>query len=69
MIDKIKALGIGLIVVAIVALFVAGLFAGGAITLVFCFVATIIAAYIIGSEILELHRSNKRYKEMYHEGA
>jgi hypothetical protein len=69
MIDSIKALFIGLAVIAAFVLFLLAIFAGGFFSYVVLITATVACSYFIGSVILDLHRSNKKWKEVYSEGS
>lgn len=69
MIDKIKALLIGLAVLAAFALFFLAIIAGGFFAYVAMIAAILACSYFIGSVILDVHRSNKRWEEKYSEGS
>jgi ABC-type multidrug transport system permease subunit len=69
MIDSIKALLIGLAVIAAFVLFFLAIFAGGFFSYIVLITATVACSYFIGSVILDLHRSNKKWEEKYSEGS
>jgi hypothetical protein len=69
MIDKIKALSIGLAVLAVFALFFLAVIAGGLFASIAMIAAIIACSYFIGSVILDVHRSNKQWKEKYQSNA
>jgi len=63
MTDKIKAFAIGVGIIVLATLFILGLFSGGFLAWVLILIALVFSSYFIGSEVLDMYRTSKAYRE------
>lgn len=63
--DIVKSFAIGVGIIAVLALFLVGIASGGFLGWVLLVITLVFASYFIGSQVLDLHRSNKAFKEKY----